>query len=119
MIIGGLGCIDNDFHECKNCRERVRGVCRGGFRRRGIAGKLLLCVRGHAQIGNRYAIPVTDHTSLYEAGWEYLRMVKADGSPKRRECTFIDLRPNFPGKRWFFISGVFETVFYVILNIAT
>jgi N-acetylglutamate synthase-like GNAT family acetyltransferase len=85
MIIGGLGCIDNDFHECKELSPNVCAVyVEEGFRRRGIAGKLLnyVCEDMHRSgIDTLYL--VTDHTSFYERyGWEYLRMVKADGSPE-------------------------------------
>ena len=84
-IIGGLGVIENDFHNWKDLTPNVCAVYTEEDRRcRGIAGALLeyACVdmkkRG---IENLYLI--TDHTSFYERyGWEFFCMVQGDGEPE-------------------------------------
>ena len=83
-ILGGLGVIENDFHDRKDLTPNVCAVytepdCRG----RGIAGALLNHVCADMQkkgIDTLYL--VTDHTSFYERyGWEFLCMVQGDGEP--------------------------------------
>lgn len=83
-IIGGMGVIENDFHDRKDLSPNVCAVYTEEDRRRqGVAGALLdfVCqdmkTRG---IGTLYL--VTDHTSFYERyGWEFLCMVQGDGEP--------------------------------------
>ena len=83
-IVGGLGVIENDFHNRKDltpniCALYVEENCRC----QGIAGKLLnyVCEEMAGKgIGTLYLI--TDHTSFYERyGWEFLCMVQGDGEP--------------------------------------
>lgn len=83
-IIGGLGVIENDFHDRKDLRPNVCAVyTEENYRCQGIAGALLryVCVDMKAQgIDTLYL--VTDHTSFYERyGWEFLCMVQGDGEP--------------------------------------
>ncbi len=81
-IIGGMGVIENDFHDRKDLSPNVCAVYTQEDRRRqGVAGALLKFVcqdmktRG---VGTLYL--VTDHTSFYERyGWEFLCMVQGDG----------------------------------------
>lgn len=81
-IIGGMGVIENDFHDRKDLSPNVCAVYTQEDRRRqGVAGALLNFVcqdmktRG---VGTLYL--VTDHTSFYERyGWEFLCMVQGDG----------------------------------------
>lgn len=80
-IIGGMGVIENDFHERKDLTPNVCAVyteedCRG----HGVAGALLHYVCADM---NRRGIDtlylVTDHTSFYERyGWNFLCMVQGD-----------------------------------------
>ncbi len=84
-IIGGLGIIDNDFHDRKDLSPNVCAVyteeaCRG----RGIAGRLLeLAVEDMRQKGVSPLYLVTDHIGFYERyGWEFLCMVQSDGEPQ-------------------------------------
>ena len=81
-ILGGLGVIENDFHDRKDlspnvCAVYVEEKCRG----RGIAGKLLqfVCEDMSARgISTLYL--VTDHTSFYERyGWDFFCMVQSNG----------------------------------------
>ncbi len=81
-IIGGMGVIENDFHDRKDLSPNVCAVYTQEDRRcQGVAGALLNFVcedmktRG---VGTLYL--VTDHTSFYERyGWEFLCMVQGDG----------------------------------------
>lgn len=83
-IIGGLGVIENDFHDRKDLSPNVCAVyVEEAYRCRGIAGEMLsyVCEDMHKQgIDTLYL--VTDHTSFYERyGWEFLCMVQGDGEP--------------------------------------
>ena len=83
-IIGGLGVIENDFHDRKDLAPNVCAVYTEADRRcRGVAGTLLehVCADMKEQgIDTLYL--VTDHTSFYERyGWSFLCMVQGDGEP--------------------------------------
>ncbi len=83
-IIGGMGVIENDFHERKDLTPNVCAVYTEENRRcLGIAGALLnyVCTDMKAKgIDTLYL--VTDHTSFYERyGWVFLCMVRGDGEP--------------------------------------
>jgi len=84
-IVGGLGVIENDFHDRKDLSPNVCAVytepdCRG----RGIAGMLLdLAVDDMKTKGITPLYLVTDHIGFYERyGWEYLCMVKCEDKPE-------------------------------------
>lgn len=84
MIIGGLGVIENDFHNRKDLTPNVCAVyVEEQYRCQGIAGKMLnfVCEDMKEQgIDTLYLI--TDHTSFYERyGWKFLCMVQGDGEP--------------------------------------
>lgn len=81
-IIGGMGVIENDFHERKDLAPNVCAVyteedCRG----KGIAGALLNFVcEDMKEQGIDTLYLVTSHTSFYERyGWEYFCPVMCDG----------------------------------------
>ena len=81
-IVGGLGAIENDFHDRKDLTPNVCGVfVEEDCRRRGIAGRLLglVCRDMKARgVGTLYLL--TDHSSFYERyGWEFLCMARGDG----------------------------------------
>ncbi len=81
-IIGGLGVIENDFHDRKDLAPNVCAVyTEPDVRGNGIAGALLGYVCDDMKdkgIGTLYL--VTDHDSFYERyGWEFLCMVQGDG----------------------------------------
>ncbi len=83
-IIGGLGIIENDFHDRKDLTPNVCAVyVEEEYRCRGIAGKMLDAVcRDMSERGVDTLYLVTDHTSFYERyGWEFLCMVQGDGEP--------------------------------------
>lgn len=85
QIIGGLGVIENDFHNRKDLAPNVCAVYTEKERRgNGIAGALLHYVCADMKkrgIGTLYL--VTDHTSFYERyGWGFLCMVQGDGEPE-------------------------------------
>ncbi len=84
-IVGGLGVIENDFHDRKDLTPNVCAVyTEEDMRCQGIAGALLhyVCDDMHEKgIDTLYLI--TDHTSFYERyGWEFLCMVQGDGEPE-------------------------------------
>lgn len=83
-ILGGLGVIENDFHDRKDLTPNVCAVyVEEAHRCKGIAGELLqyVCDDMKAQ-GIDILYLVTDHTSFYERyGWEFLCMVQGDGEP--------------------------------------
>lgn len=83
-IVGGLGVIENDFHDRKDLTPNVCAVYTEKEKRgNGIAGALLHYVCADMKekgIDTLYL--VTDHTSFYERyGWEFLCMVQGDGEP--------------------------------------
>ena len=81
-IAGGLGVIDNDFHDRKDLTPNICAVYTDeGYRRRGIAGRLLgIAVEDLRSKGVSPVYLVTDHVGFYERyGWRFLCMVKNDG----------------------------------------
>ena len=83
-IVGGLGVIENDFHNRKDLTPNICAVyTEASHRCRGIAGKLLnMAVADLRAKGISPAYLVTDHTGFYERyGWEFLCMVQGDGEP--------------------------------------
>jgi len=84
-IVGGLGVIENDFHDRKDLTPNVCAVYTEEDRRgQGIAGALLDTVcRDMKTQGIDTLYLLTDHTSFYERyGWEFLCMVQGDGEPE-------------------------------------
>lgn len=85
QIIGGLGVIENDFHDRKDLSPNVCAVYTEEAKRgRGVAGALLDTVcTDMKERGIDTLYLVTDHTSFYERyGWEFLCMVQGDGEPQ-------------------------------------
>lgn len=83
-IVGGLGVIENDFHDRKDLFPNVCAVyTEEEHRGRGIAGRLLdLAVEDLRAKGVSPVYLVTDHIGFYERyGWEFLCMVQGDGEP--------------------------------------
>ena len=83
-IIGGLGVIENDFHDRKDLAPNVCAVYVEEDKRcNGIAGALLNYVCADMKekgISTLYLI--TGHTCFYERyGWDFLCMVQGDGEP--------------------------------------
>ena len=82
QIIGGIGVIENDFHDRKDLTPNVCAVyVEEEFRCRGIAGKMLETVcRDMKEKGIDTLYLITDHYSFYERyGWEFYCMVQGDG----------------------------------------
>ncbi len=81
-LIGGMGVIDNDFHDRKELTPNVCAVyVEEQWRGQRLAGKILdhvYCDMKTNGIDTLYL--VTDHVGLYERyGWEFLCMVQGDG----------------------------------------
>ena len=83
-IVGGLGVIENDFHDRKDLTPNICAVyTEEEYRCNGIAGQLLdMAVEDLRAKGISPVYLITDHTSFYERyGWEFLCMVQGDGEP--------------------------------------
>lgn len=83
-IIGGMGVIENDFHNRKDLTPNVCAVyTEEEYRCQGVAGKLLRFVCEDMKCkGIDTLYLVTDHTSFYERyGWEFFCMVQGDNEP--------------------------------------
>ena len=81
-IIGGLGVIENDFHDRKDLSPNVCAVyVEEAYRCQGAAGALLTrACEDMADMGVATLYLLTDHTSFYERyGWQFLCMVRGDG----------------------------------------
>ncbi len=77
-IAGGMGVIDNDFHDRKDLSPNICAVfTETEYRCKGIAGHLLdMVVADLRTKGISPVYLVTDHTGFYERyGWEFLCMV--------------------------------------------
>ena len=84
-IVGGLGVIENDFHERKDLSPNVCAVfTEPELRGLGIAGRLLNRVVEEMRArGISPLYLLTDHTGFYERyGWEFLCPVQGDGEPE-------------------------------------
>ena len=81
-IIGGMGVIENDFHDRKDLSPNVCAVyTEEEYRRQGIAGRLPdLTVEDMRSKEISPVYLVTDHTGFYERyGWEFFCMAQGDG----------------------------------------
>jgi GNAT superfamily N-acetyltransferase len=82
QIIGGLGVIENDFHDRTDLAPNVCAVfVEPDYRCQGIAGALLNFV--YEDMKAKGVSPIyllTDHDSFYERyGWEFYCMAQGDG----------------------------------------
>ena len=83
-IVGGMGVIENDFHDRKDLTPNVCAVyTEESHRKQGIAGNLLnMVVDDLKSKGITPVCLVTDHTGFYERyGWEFFCMAQGDGEP--------------------------------------
>ena len=83
-IIGGMGVIENDFHDRKDLSPNICAVyTEKEYRGQRIAGHLLWYVVN--DLKEKDITPVylvTNHIGFYERyGWEFLCMVQCDGEP--------------------------------------
>ena len=99
-IVGGLGVIENDFHNRKDLTPNVCAVYVEEDKRcQGIAGEMLrfICRDMYARgVGTLYLL--TDHTSFYERyGWTYFCMVQGDGEDSLSRM-YRHVETEFPEK---------------------
>ena len=81
-IVGGMGVIENDFHDRKDLSPNVCAVyTEDSHRKMGIAGELLnMVVEDLKSKGISPVYLVTDHIGFYERyGWEFYCMAQGDG----------------------------------------
>ena len=84
-FVGGLGVIENDFHNRPDLAPNVCAVyVEEAYRGQGIAGRLLsLAAEDMHAYGVDTLYLLTDHTAFYERyGWEYLCAALGDGEEK-------------------------------------
>jgi GNAT superfamily N-acetyltransferase len=84
-IVGGLGVIDNDFHDRKDLAPNVCAVyVIEEYRCRGIAGRLLdMAVEDQRAHGISPVYLLTDHVGFYERyGWEFFCEAQGEGEPE-------------------------------------
>lgn len=83
-IVGGMGVIENDFHDRKDLAPNVCAeYTEEEYRCQGIAGHLLNTVAEDLKSKNISPVYlITEHTVFYERyGREFLCMVQGDGEP--------------------------------------
>ena len=81
-IVGGMGVIENDFHNRPDLTPNVCAVyTEESHRGQGIAGMLLnMAVTDLRAKSISPVYLLTDHTNFYERyGWEFFCMVQGDG----------------------------------------
>lgn len=84
-IVGGLGVIDNDFHDRKDLAPNVCAVyVIEEYRCSGIAGRLLdMAVEDQRAHGISPVYLLTDHVGFYERyGWEFFCEAQGEGEPE-------------------------------------
>ena len=84
-IVGGLGVIDNDFHDRKDLAPNICAVyTEEAYRGLGVAGRLLnFAVEELRAAGVSPVYLLTDHTGFYERyGWEFYCLAQGDGEPQ-------------------------------------
>ena len=84
-IVGGMGVIENDFHNRKDLSPNICAVyTEEEYRNQRIAGNLLnMTVNDLGQKGINPVYLVTNHVGFYERyGWKFLCMVQGDGEPE-------------------------------------
>ena len=85
VIAGGLGIIENDFHDRKDLAPNVCAVyTEEAHRGKGVAGRLLgVAVEDMRSKNISPLYLVTDHTGFYERyGWEFYCLVHCDGESR-------------------------------------
>lgn len=81
-IVGGLGVIENDFHDRTDLTPNVCAVyVEESCRKQGIAGRMLNFVcEDFKEKGIETLYLLTDHDSFYERyGWQFYCMAQGDG----------------------------------------
>lgn len=81
-IVGGLGVIENDFHDRKDLSPNICAVyVEPAFRNHGIAGRLLRFALEALHVGGIDTVYLlTDHVGFYERyGWTFFCSAWGDG----------------------------------------
>ena len=84
-IVGGMGVIENDFHDRPDLTPNICAVyTEESHRCQGIAGNLLnMVVEDLRTRGISPVYLLTDHTGFYERyGWEFHCLAQGDGEPE-------------------------------------
>ena len=86
-IAGGLGVIENDFHQRTDLAPNLCALfVEPAHRRRGLARRLVdLALDDMAGLGLGRLYLITDHEGLYERmGWSFIGTVRCDGGELSR-----------------------------------
>lgn len=100
-IVGGLGVIDNDFHDRKDLAPNVCALyTEKEYRCQGIAGQLLdIVVRDMKSRGITPIYLITEHVGFYEKyGWEFLCMVQGEDEPDMMRMYIYDIAKKREGE---------------------
>ena len=84
QIAGGLGVVENDFHNRQDLAPNICAVyTEPDYRCSGIAGHLLDMAVADLRVKDITPVYLlTDHTGFYERyGWEFLCMVQGNDAP--------------------------------------
>ena len=96
LIAGGIGVIENDYHDRKDLAPNVCALyVEEEFRGRGLAGELLSVAAGDMRdFGIKTLYLITEHTSFYERyGWRFLCMAQPDGEAEKMR-TYVRTEPQ-------------------------
>ena len=100
-MVGGIGVIENDFHDRKDLSPNLCALfVEEAWRNQGIAGKLLQFVCDDMEEWNIHTLYLlTEHTSFYERyDWEFICMAKSeDGETMRIYQSPVRLRSDVIG----------------------
>lgn len=91
-IVGGLGVIENDFHDRKELSPNICAVyVEENYRCQGIAGEMLdFACQDMKERGRDTLYLLTDHTSFYERyGWNFFPWHKEMGKHICQEYIYI------------------------------
>ena len=97
-VIGGVGVIENDFHNRKDLAPNICAVyVEEEYRCQGIASKMLEFVCNDMKEKNINTLYlITDHTSFYErCGWDFLCMVQGDEKKELTRMYIHHTRGNY------------------------
>jgi len=119
-IVGGLGVIENDFHNRKDLKPNVCALyVEKNYRCQGIAGTLLQYVcNDMKELGIDTLYLITDHTSFYERyHWKFLCMVQGEGETNMTRMYIYNNRIENILKYWAIDAITYKEIQEFVWNI--